>query len=106
MFSSVGYELFYNIPVHQRFTAEEIYLEVSSAAGVCDQEIKRFFADFQGHQCTSSVILALFCEAVTTGKVTVVCNVEAECFYDGRTVGKLINCVFVNVFCKRACRYL
>ena len=55
------------------------------------------------------MILALFCEAVTTGKVAVVCNVEAECFYDGRTVGKLINCVFVDVFCKEhavVCKFL
>ena len=55
------------------------------------------------------MVLAFFCEAVTTGKIAVVCDMEAECFYDGRTVGKLIDCVFVDIFGKEhavVCKFL
>ena len=58
-------KLFYNVPVHERFSAEEIDLQISSVSGVCNQEIQSLLADLKAHQGTTTVVLALLRKAIT-----------------------------------------
>ena len=45
LLSSVSYQIFYHLPVHQRLPAEEIYFQIATASGVFDQEIQCFLSD-------------------------------------------------------------
>ena len=101
LLSSVCNQVFYYLPVHQRLPAKEIHFQISSASGICDQEIQCFFADFVAHQGTTAMILTFFCKAVTTGEVTVVSNVQAECLHNSRTVFKCVDCIFIDIFGKQ-----
>ena len=100
LFSSVSHQIFYNLPIHQRFPSEEVNFQVATVSGICDQEIQCLLTHFKAHKCTSSVVLSLFCEAIFTGKVTVMCNVQAQCFYDRFPLLHLFNHAFVCIFYK------
>ena len=67
LFPSVCNQIFDNLPVHQRLSAEEIDLQVVTVAGIGDQEIKRLPANLKTHQRTAAMVLSLFCETVLTG---------------------------------------
>ena len=102
LLSSVFHKIFHNLPVHKWLAAEEIYFQILSGAGICDQEVQRFLSYFKRHQCTSSVILSFLCKTVATCQVAVMCNMKAECLYNCLTVlGKFINDILVNIFCKK-----
>ena len=76
--SCICHELLNNIPVHERFTAEEVHLEVSSRAGICDEEIKSLLTNLKAHERALTLIFTLACEAVFTVEIAGVCHVEAE----------------------------
>ena len=101
LLSAVFYQIFDNLPVHQRLATEEIYFQIATASGVFDQEIQCFLSDLITHQFSVTMIFAFFCKAVATGKVAVVCNVQAKCLYNCRTFLKVHNVIFVFVFCKQ-----
>ena len=44
LFSSIGNEILYHLPVHQRFPAEEINFQVSPVSGIGNEKIKGFFS--------------------------------------------------------------
>ena len=71
LLSSVCNQVFYYLPVHQRLPAKEIHFQISSASGICDQEIQ-CFCRLRSSSGATAMILTFFCKAVTTGEVTVV----------------------------------
>ena len=98
LLSSVSYQVFDNLPVHQRLSSEEIHFQVLSGSGIGDQEIKSFLSYFKGHQCSSSVILSFFGKTVSTGQITIMGNVQAQCLYYCLSIlCKFINNVFVYI---------
>ena len=78
----VGDEVLDYLPVHERFAAEEVDLEVPPVAGVLDEEVERPLADVEGHDGPLAVVLALAGEAVGAVEVAGVGDVEAEGLYD------------------------
>ena len=86
LLSAVFYQVFYNLPVHQRLAAKEIHFQVSSGTGIGDQEIKSFLSDFIGHQGSSAMIFSLFGKTIAAGQIAVMRNVQAQCFYNGLPV--------------------
>ena len=88
---------FNHLPVHQRLAAEEIDFQVPAVSGIGDQEIQRFLANLKAHQRSASMILALFCKAVLTGKVAVMRDMQAECLDNRLALLEIHNEVFVNV---------
>ena len=81
LLSSICHKIFDNLPVHQRLPAEEVYFQVSSASGICDQEIQRLFPYFIGHHRTSSMIFALLGKTVFARQIAVMGNMETERLY-------------------------
>ena len=43
--NSVCYQIFDNLPVHKWLSSKEIYFQISSASGMCDQEIECLLSD-------------------------------------------------------------
>ena len=99
--SAICNQILNNLPVHQRFSAEKVYLKIYSAAGVGYQEIQRLLADFKAHQRSSAMIFALFCKAVLTGEVTVMGNVQAQCLDYSLALFEIADIFFIDVFCKQ-----
>ena len=56
--------LLYDMPVHERFTAEEIKLAVFTRTAVCDEEIDSSSGNVEAHQHAPLAIAALSGEAV------------------------------------------
>ncbi len=81
LFPCVGNNLLHNLPVHQRFPAEKVNLQISAAAGMCNQEVNRLFPDLKRHQCTLPLIFPLAGEAVRAVQVAGVRNMQAKGFY-------------------------
>ena len=100
LLTSISNQIFYYLPVHQRLTTEEIHFQISSVAGIGNQKIQRFLPYFVAHKGTAAMIFAFFCKAVATGQVTVMGNVQTQCF-DNRLLGShnIVNVIFVNIFC-------
>ena len=101
LLSSIFYQIFDNLPVHQRLTTKEIHFQIAAASGVCDQEIQCFLSNLITHQLSVPMIFAFFCKAVATGKVAVMCNVQAQSFDYSRTFLEVHNIIFVFIFCKQ-----
>ena len=101
LLSSVCHQIFDHLPVHQRLAAKEIHFQVSSAAGIGNQKIQCLFSNFEGHQCTSSMVFPFFCKAVSAGQVTVMGNMQTECLHYRRSVFKMLDGVLINIFCKQ-----
>ena len=98
LLSSIFYQIFDNLPVHQRFATKEIHFQIAAASGVCDQEIQCFLSNLITHQLSVPMIFAFFCKAVATGKVTIVGDVQTERFYHCLTVlGKCINSILIYI---------
>ena len=93
----VGDEVLYDLPVHERFAAEEVHLEVPARAGVLDEEVERPPADLEGHERPLTVVLALTGEAVGAVEVAGVGDVEAEGLYHPRALLVLACELFVVV---------
>ena len=62
--SGIGNKLFYHVPVHQRFAAEEIYFQIVTSTGMLYKKIKSLLAYFKSHKSLVTLILSLTCEAV------------------------------------------
>ena len=101
LLSAIFYQIFDNLPVHQRLSTEEIYFQITSASGVFDQKIQCFLSNLITHQFSVTMIFAFFCKAIATGKVAVMCNMKAKCLYNCRTFLKVHNVIFIFVFCKQ-----
>ena len=77
--------LLYDVPVHERFTAEEIKLAVFTRTAVCDEEIDSSSGNVEAHQHAPLAVAALSGEAVLAAQIAVVSDIDAERF-DDRTV--------------------
>ena len=72
-------ELLHDIPVHKRFAAEEVDVEVLVVTRVLYEKVDGAFARLETHEASFAVELALSSEAVGTVQVTGVSHVETEC---------------------------
>ena len=95
----VSHKLLDNLPVHERFTAEEIDLQIRTVTGICHQKIQCFLSDLVAHDRSSAVVFTFFRKAVSAGKVTVMRNMQAKCLDNRFAVFKAVNIIFVNVLC-------
>ena len=78
LLSAVSHQVFHHLPVHQRLTAEKVHLQISSVAGIGNQEIQRLLAYLKTHQRSAAMVLAFLRKAVFTGQITVMGNVQTE----------------------------
>ena len=97
LFPAVSHQVFHDLPVHQRFPAEEIHLQVSPLPGIGDQEVQRLFSHFIGHKRPPPVVFSFFSEAVFTGEIAVVCNVQAQCLDHGLSLLYFIDIVLIYI---------
>ena len=86
-----------HIPVHQRFTTEEVHLQIVPGTGVGDQEVQRFLTGFQTHQCPLPVILALAGKAVATVEIAGMGHMQAHGLEHGVFIFKIEGHIFINV---------
>src|SRR5699024_1512383 len=93
LFSSIFYQTFYHVPIHERLTAEEIYFQIYPVSGIGDKKIQSLFSHLIGHQSSSAVVLSLLCKAVPAGKITVMGNVKTQCFYYCLSFFKMVDCL-------------
>ena len=93
----VGYQIFHDLPVHQRLAAEEIHFQVPALPGIRDQEVQRFLSDLIGHQRPAPMVFAFFREAVFTRQVAVVGDVEAERLHHRLPLLHFVNITFIYV---------
>ena len=98
---SVSHKVFHHLPVHERFPAEEIHLQVPSASGIGNQEIKRLLSHFKAHHCTPAMILPFFCKAISAGKVTVMGNMETKRFHHRLALLHLADHALICIFYKQ-----
>ena len=75
--SAVFHEFLADIPVDQWLTAEEVHLEVPSAAGILNEVIKRPLAYFQTHYTTFARILAFAGKTVLAVHIAAMRNMKA-----------------------------
>ena len=101
LLSSICHKIFDNLPVHQRLPAEEVYFQVSSAAGIGDQEIQCFLSDLKRHKRPSSVVFSLFGETVLASQVAVMRDVEAERLHYCLSFHYVLDAGFVRIRCKK-----
>ena len=101
LLSSVSNQVFDNLPVHQRFSTEEIHFQIASASGIGDQKVKCFLSDFIRHQRTSSVILPLLGKTIATRQITVMGNMQTECFHNRLALFDFVYVIFINIFRKK-----
>ena len=76
--SCVGDNSLYNVKVHQRFSAEEIDLEVNPAARVLDKKVDSPLAHFKAHQSAFAVVFSLTCKAVFAVEVAGVSDMQTK----------------------------
>ena len=81
--SAIGNSLLDDVKVHQRFSAEEVDLQISSRARVLDQEVDRLLGDLKAHQRPVAVVFALARKAVFAVEVAGVRDVQAQRLDDG-----------------------
>ena len=82
LFPCVGHHIFDHLPVHQRFTAEEVHLQIPAGTGVGNEEIDGLFTHLQGHEGSVALVLALTGKAVVAGQVTGVGHMKTQGFDD------------------------
>ena len=100
LLSSICHKLLHHIPVHKRLSSKEVYLQVSSAAGIGNQKIKCLLSGLIAHKSPPAVILALLCKTISAGKIAVVRNVEAKCLYNCLALLEIYDTLFVCIFCE------
>ena len=105
LLSSVFYKVFYDLPVHQRFSAEKIHFQIPSGPGICNQKVKRLFADLIAHERAASVVLSLFRKTVPAGKVAVMRNMQAQRFYYSFACLIINDRIFIDVLRKQHARF-
>ena len=72
----VGHHILDHLPVHQRFAAEEVHLQIPAGTGMGNEEINGLLTHFQGHESPVALVLALAGKAVVTGQVAGVGHME------------------------------
>ena len=77
LLSSISHQVFHHLPVHQRFSAEEIHFQIMPVPGIGDQEIQRFLSHFKTHKGAPAMVLPFFREAVFAGQIAVMGNMKA-----------------------------
>ena len=102
----IGYQILYHLPVHKRFPAEEIHLQVDTASGIFHQEIQGLFPYLIAHKRSSSMILSLLCKAVFAGKIAVMGNMKAQRLYHGLSLFEIKNIIFINIRCIKLSHFL
>ena len=102
LFPAIGNQIFYYLPVHQRFPAEEIHFQVSSLPGICNQEIQCLLSNFKGHQRPASMVLALLGKAVFTRQVTVMSDMQAQRLHHRLSLFYFVNIVLIDIPGKQA----
>ena len=93
----VSHEPLHGLPVHQRFAAEEIDLEIPAGAGSGHQEVQGLLSGLEAHQLPAAVVLALLGEAVAAGEVAVVGNVKAQRLHDRPAVLERLEALLIFV---------
>ena len=73
-----------DIEIHQRFTAEKVYLQVMPSAAVLNKKIERRLTRFKAHKHPAAAVFAGLGKAVFTSQVAVVSNVEAHALDGGK----------------------
>ena len=73
------------VKVHKRLAAKEVNLKVSSALGICNEEVERLLTNLIAHNSSVAVIFTLGREAVGAVEVTNVRNVETKRLYNSCT---------------------
>ena len=101
LLSAVCHKILDHLPVHKRFPAEKIHLQVASVAGIGNQKIKCLLPDFKGHKSPSPVVLALLGKAILTGKVAVMRNVQAQSLHNRRALFEIHDIVLVGILRKK-----
>ena len=81
----IVYSLLYDMPVHQRFAAEEIKFAVFSRTAVGNQEIDSSSGYIKAHQHAPLAVSTLAGKAVLAAEVAVMSDIDAESLND-RTV--------------------
>ena len=91
LLSRVSDRLLDDFPVHQRFTAKKVEVEVAAFARLFDQEVNRFFSSLQAHHRPVSAVIACTSKAVFTSELAVLRDQQAHCLDRRRDhpVGKL-----------------
>ena len=79
LFTAISDCLLYHMPVHQRFSAEEIHFQVLSRTAVRNQEVYGAACHIKAHKHAPLAITALSCKAVFTAKIAVVSDIETKC---------------------------
>ena len=98
---SIGYQIFYYLPIHQRFASEEIHLQISSVSGICNQEIQSLFSHLIAHQSPAAMVLSFLSKTIAAGQVAIVGDVQAERLYHCRTLFKVNHLSLIGILCKQ-----
>ena len=101
LLSSVFYQTFYHVPIHQRLPSEEIHFQVCAVSGISNQKIKSLLSHFIGHQGSSAMVFSLFCKTVPAGQITVVGDMKTEGLYHCLPFFEMFNGISVNILCKK-----
>ena len=74
----IGHQILHHLEVHQRFSAEEVHLQVFPGAGIFHQEIQRPLANLKGHHCPLPVVFALAGKTVRTVQIAGMGHMKAQ----------------------------
>lgn len=77
-------DFFHHIEIHERLTAEKVYLEVVAGAGISDEEIYCSLPHLERHEGSLAVITPLACETVIAVQVAGVGDMQAKRLDDSR----------------------
>ena len=85
--AGIGHQPLHHVEIHQRLTAEEVYLQIVPGTGMIHEEVQRLLAHLIAHQRPVAVVLALTGEAVGAVEVAGVGHMEAQCLDDSGGAG-------------------
>ncbi|MPM73476.1 hypothetical protein SDC9_120456 [bioreactor metagenome] len=77
----IGDQLFADRPVHQRFAAEEVNLQMLSRSAMFHQKIQRTLAGFQRHEHALAMKISRSGKTIAAAQVTVMRNMQTHGFY-------------------------
>ena len=100
LLSAVSHQILYYLPVHQRLTAKEVYLQISPASGILNQKIQCLLSHLIAHQRPASMVFTLFRKAILTGQIAVMGNMQAQSFHYGGPLFKVNDFIFIGILRK------
>ena len=98
--SSIGYQLFHCLPVHERLASEEIHLQIVPVPRILNQEVQRLPAYLRGHHGAPPVVFPFLCKTILAGKVAVMGNMEAQCLDHCLALLHFVYIILINVLGK------